>query len=168
MGKTKQGSQNSTQTSKSYQSSLANTQEGIVKRRDEIFESYYLPEFQDFYKSLSPDSDAGKAQMGLTANQIDASFKSAQDQTNQSLAQRNITDTGVGMALTAANNRARSSALAQAYANQMANSNAQKGTALANFATMLPAPTQAAPVLSESSGTSSGVQYTNLSSGLLI
>lgn len=160
MGKT----QNQSTTSSSRQSSLANTQEEILKNREEIFENYYLPEFKDFYSSLSPDSAAGSAQMGLNAQQVNASFDAAQKQTKQAMAQQGLSGSGVNLAMLAANNRARSSALANAYANQMAASTENKGNALAQFGNMVPSPTTAAPVL-DSSRT---VGYTNAVSGYLI
>lgn len=137
-------------------SSLAETQEAILKERNQDYRDYYLPEFKDFYNSLSPDSAAGEAQMGLTANEINASFDSAQKQTNQSLAQRNLDGSGAGLALIAANNRAKSSALATAYANRMAETTANKGNALAQFAQLMPQTTTAAPTVGESSSHSSG------------
>jgi tyrosyl-tRNA synthetase len=142
-------------SSQSYQSSLANTQEKILKQREEFFQSYYLPEFKELYSSMTPDSEAGKAQMGLTANQINQSFDAAQKQTNQMIAQRNLADSGAGAALTAQNNRAKASALAKAYAEQRANSTNLKATTLANFGTLMPSTTQAAPVLSNSTSSSS-------------
>jgi hypothetical protein len=145
MGKTEMGS------SSSRQSSLANTQEAILKEREKFFQSYYLPEFKELYSSMTPDSEAGKAQMGLAANQINQSFDATQKQTDQMLAQRNLADSGAGAALTAQNNRAKASALANAYATQMANSTQQKATALANLGgTLMPSATTAAPTLSES------------------
>lgn len=150
--------------SSSRQSSLADTQEEILKNREEIFQSYYLPEFKDFYTSLTPDSSAGKAQMGLNAQQINASFDAAQKQTDQAMAQQGISGSGANLAMIAANNRARSSALANAYAQQMAASTANKGNALAQLGNMMPSPTTAAPVLDSSSS----VSYTNGLSGYVI
>jgi hypothetical protein len=135
-------------------SSLAKTQEAILKERNQDFREYYLPEFRDFYGSLSPDSEAGKAQMGLTANEINSSFDAAQKQTNQSLAQRNLSGSGAGLALIAANDRARSSALAKAYASRMAETTANKGNALAQFAQLMPQTTTAAPTVGTSSSSS--------------
>lgn len=137
-------------------SSLAETQEAILKERNQDYREYYLPEFKDFYNSLDPDSAAGQAQMGLNAQQVNASFDSAQKQTNQMAAQQGITESGAKLALIAANNRARSSALANAYANRMAESTANKGNALAQFAQLMPQTTTAAPTVGESSSHSSG------------
>ncbi len=137
-------------------SSLAKTQEAILKERNQDYREYYLPEFKDFYNSLDPDSAAGQAQMGLDAQQVNASFDSAQKQTNQMAAQQGITESGVKLALIAANNRARSSALANAYANQKAQSDEKKAEALASFGNLMPQTTTAAPTVGNSSSESSG------------
>lgn len=160
MGKTKQSSSRSL----GLQSSLANTQEKILKDREQIFKDYYLPEFKDFYSSLSPDSEAGKAQMGLMADEINASFDAAQKQTNQMINQQNLDGSGAGLALLAANARERSSALAKAYASRMAETTANKGNALAQLGSMVPSPTTAAPILDSSR--SAG--YTNAIAGNII
>jgi hypothetical protein len=137
-------------------SSLAKTQEAILKERNQDYREYYLPEFKDFYSSLDPDSAAGQAQLGLNAQQVNASFDAAQKQTNQQIAQQNLNGSGAGMALMAANNRARSSALANAYAGRMAESTANKGNALAQLAQLMPQTTTAAPTVGTSSSSSSG------------
>lgn len=137
-------------------SSLAKTQEAMVKERNQDYREYYLPEFKDFYSSLDPDSEAGQAQMGLAANEINASFDAAQKQTNQLINQQNLDGSGAGLALIAANNRAKSSALATAYANRMAETTANKGNALAQLAQLMPQTTTAAPTVGESSSHSSG------------
>ena len=147
-------SSKSSASSSTRLSSLAETQEQILKGREQDYREYYLPEFKDFYSGLDPDSEAGKAQLGLTANQINQSFNAAQKQTNQSIAQRNLGKSGAGIALIAANERARSSALANAYANQQAQITANKGNALAQFAQLMPQTTSAAPTVGESSSSS--------------
>ena len=163
MGKTITGESSS--SNRSYQSSLANTQEKILIAHEQEFQDYFLPEFKDFYSGLDPDSEAGKAQLGLTANQINQSFNAAQKQTNQSSARRNLGKSGAGIALIAANERARSSALANAYANQQAASTTNKQNALATLAATMPASTTAAPMQEENQ--SSGTQYGNWTTGLL-
>lgn len=140
--------------SQSSQSSLANTQESAVQNRENYLYNVLLPEYQSFYEGLDADSESGKAQLGLTANGINASYDAAQKQTNQSLAQRNLSGTGAGLALTAANNRARSGALANAYANMRANSSQQKGSTLANLQGLAAQTTTAAPTLETSNSTS--------------
>ena len=164
MGQVTTGEQSS--KSKSYQSSLANTQEEILKKREAFFQDYFIPEWKEVYEEFDPDSAASKAQMGLTAQEINTSFDSAQKQTDQMIAQRNLGKTGAGAALTAANNRAKSSALASAYANQMAGSTANKANALAQLgSTLMPGTTTAAPMQDES--TSSGTQYGSWTSAII-
>jgi hypothetical protein len=145
-----------TQTSKSrtYQSGLANTQEAILQNREKFFQDYFVPEFKEAYDALDMNSEAGKAQMGLTANEINTSFDTAQKQTNQVLAQRNLGNTGAGAALTAANNRARASALANAYATNAANSAEKKVSALNTLTQLMPQPTTAAPMQENAKSTS--------------
>lgn len=149
MGRTTTSEQKNISYGKSYQSSLANTQEDILKQRDAFFQDYFIPEFQEVYNSFDPDSKSGSAQMGLTAGEINKSFDSAQKQTSQILAQRNMADSGAGAALTAANNRARSSALANAYATQAAKSSELKASSLSSLGNLMPQTTTAAPVLTE-------------------
>jgi hypothetical protein len=135
-------------SSKSWQSSLANTQESIVKSREQLFQDFYLPEFKNLYTSVSPDSSGGQARMGMTAGEINKSFNSAQKKTAQTLAQRGLLDTGAGAALSALNERARSSALASAYAEEAAKAEDKKAALLSAFGDFVPKPTAAAPVLS--------------------
>lgn len=132
---------------------LANTQHKIVKNREELFQDFFLPEFKSIYESISPDSSAGKAEMNLTASEINSSFDAAQKQTGQMLAQRNLSDSGAGVALAARNQRARSSALASAYADRAAKAEDKKISTLAMLGNFLPSATQAAPMESKSTQT---------------
>jgi hypothetical protein len=150
------GANASNSSSSTKLSSLAKTQEAILKERNQDYRAYYLPEFKDFYSSLDPDSSAGQAQLGLNAQQVNASFDAAQKQTNQQIAQQNLDGSGAGLALIAANDRARSSALAKAYAGRMAESTASKGNALAQFAQLMPQTTTAAPTVGSSTSSSWG------------
>lgn len=147
-------SSSSQSSSESKLSSLALKQEDVLDFREDFFRNKYLPEFQSLYESLNPDSAAGKAQMGLTAKEINSSFNAAQKQTNQALAQQNLNGSGAGLALLAYNNRARSSALANAYANNMAKSNENKMTALTTLGGLMPQTTTAAPTVQKSQSTS--------------
>lgn len=145
--------------SQTYLSSLAETQEEILKNREALFQSYYMPEMQKTIESFDPDSPVGAAQMAVNAKQVNASFDAAQKQTRQALAQQNLLGSGVSTALAAQNNRARSSALADAYTNQMASSNEKKATVLASLGQLMPTPTSAAPTVSKSwsKGSSSSI-----------
>lgn len=144
----------------STESALARTQNEILKDREQLFKNWYLPEFKSTMNEFSPNSVQGNAAMNLTAKGINASFDTAQKQTMQSLSQRNMLDSGAGIALSAANNRARASALADAYANQMANSTTNKAQMLNSMSTLMPSTSTAAPTLSfgKQSSTSVGVR----------
>jgi hypothetical protein len=136
--------------SASAMSGLANTQNKVLKQREKLFQDYFMPEFQEVYEAYDPDSEAGKAEMGLLANQINNTFDSVQKQTTQKLAQQDLLGSGAGTALTAQNDRAKASALAAAYAQQIAKSNTAKSSMLANLAALMPQTTTAAPVISQS------------------
>lgn len=138
-------------TGESKLSSLALTQENILKSRELLFQDYFVPEVKNVVSGFDPDSDAGQAQMGLNAQQVNASFGAAQKQTTQKAAQQGISGSGVNLALIAANDRARSSALANAYANQMAQSNEKKAETLASFGNLMPQTTTAAPTVDKNS-----------------
>lgn len=157
MGNVSGNSSKNKSSAKSELSTLAQAQEDIVRSNYKIFQDYFMPEFKELYNSFSPDSAAGSAQFGLTAGEINNSFDAAQKQTEQALARQNLGGTGAGLALVAANNRARSSALANAYANQMAKSNTDKANALGSvLGQFLPKPTTAAPTVSESASKGGG------------
>lgn len=143
------GSQ-TTSKSEARDSALSLEQARILKQRESLFQNWYMPEVKSLLEEFDPDSAAGKAQMSLNANQINQSFDAAQKQTTQSLAQQNLLGSGAGAALMQANNRARASALANAYTNQMANSTTNKANTLANLSTLMPSTTNAAPTLSTS------------------
>lgn len=140
--------------SSSEESPIAKQQGKIVQKREKLFESWYLPEAQKVMEGFDPRSESGSAAMSLNANDINKSFASEQRQTNQMLAQQNLLGTGAGAAMTAANNRARAGALADAYANSMATSNSNKASLLGTLSTMVPSPTNAVPILNNSSSRS--------------
>ena len=147
-------------TSTTRQSSLTDFQEQVVKSRENIYQTYFMPMFKNLYGEMAPDSSAGAAQMAKTAGEINRSYDSAQRQTQQQLAQRNLAGTGAGMALEAANNRARSGALSQAYTERMASSTSDRGNALSMLAGTMNQPTTATPMVSDSKG--SATQSANL------
>jgi hypothetical protein len=138
------------------QSRLADKQTEILENREKLFNDWYLPTFKNVFDEFDPNSAAGNAAMNLTAKGINSSFDTAQKQTGQTLAQMNLLGTGAGTALTAANNRARASALADAYANQLGNSTANKAQMLNSMSGLMPSTTTAAPTLSFSQSSSHG------------
>ena len=141
----------------SRDSALSLAQTEILKSRQQDYENWYLPEIKKTLEGFDPRSASGKAQMNLNAQEINNSFNSAQKQTNQMLAQQNLLGSGAGTALTAANNRAKASALADAYTSQMASASERRGNLLSNMATLMPSTTNAAPTLSSGSSSSWGV-----------
>jgi hypothetical protein len=143
-------------SSSSKESPLTKTQNKILQKRESLFESWYLPEVKETMAQFNPDSKSGAAAFNLNAKQINSSFDSEQKQTGQMLAQQNLLGSGAGAALTARGNRARASALADAYNNQMATSNSNKASLLSTMSTLMPSTSTAAPILNSSS--SSGVQ----------
>jgi hypothetical protein len=140
-------------------SELANTQNKILLQREKLFQNWYLPEFKSVMAEFDPDSASGNAAMGLAAKGINSSFDTAQKQTGQILAQHNMLGSGAGAALTAANNRARASALADAYAKQMSNSTANKAQMLNSMSGLMPSTTTAAPTLNFSKQHSDSFQW---------
>jgi hypothetical protein len=148
--------QGSSQSSDSIEGRLALIQGDVLKAREQLFQEWYKPKMDEVYNSFDLNSESSKAAFGQTAKEINNSFDTAQKQAQQTLAQRNMLNTGAGMALTATNQRARASALADAYANQMASSQDKKANFLSNMATLMPSTTTAAPTLSSSEGKSWG------------
>lgn len=140
----------SNQSSRTYEGSLAKEQGKVLKAREQLFQSWYAPKMDEVYNSFDLNTASSKAAFGQTTKEINNSFNSAQKQAHQTLAQRNMLNTGAGMAITSANQRARASALADAYANQMASSQDKKANFLSNMATVMPTTTTAAPTLSSS------------------
>lgn len=140
--------------SSSEESPIAKQQGRILQKREKLFESWYLPEAQKIMEGFDPRSESGSAAMSLNANDINKSFASEQKQTTQMLSQQNLLGTGAGAAMTAANNRARAGALADAYANSMATSNSNKASLLGTLSTMVPSATNAVPILNNSSSRS--------------
>lgn len=147
------------QRSSTAESSLLAQQTKVLKAREELFQSWYLPEVKTTINEFDPQSASSKAALGMTAKEINKSFDSAQKQTTQGLAQQNLLGAGAGMALTAANNRARASALADAYANSMSTSTEKKANLLSNMATLMPSTSNAAPTLSSSTGSTNARQW---------
>jgi hypothetical protein len=77
---------------------------------------------------VSMDSPVMKATMALQSKEINSAFNAAQKATAQNLAKQNLLGRGSGVSatLTAQNNRARASALSDAYNNTIIQNNAQK------------------------------------------
>ena len=133
-------------------SELSNEQLGILQERRQMANGYFFPELQ---KSIAENTEGTKqfnAGVAQQANAINTSYDAAQKATEQSLAQQGLkgSRTGVEAALTAANNRARSSALAQAYYNQLSQAQQNKMNLLNTMGAMMPQTTNSAEYYSSS------------------
>ena len=157
-------SQNSSESG-TYASELSQTQLGILQNRENQYQNYFFPELQKAIDSQTAGSAEFNAQTQQAANQINAGYNAAQKATEQTLAQQGLSGspTGVEAALKAANNRARSSSLAQAYYNQLTQGNANKASLLGTMGNLMTTPTNSAEYYntSKSSGTSTsqGTSY---------
>ena len=170
---TAQNSSTSQNTSTSQQSSRSGTSESrlsqlqgdILQNRENQYNQYYFPELQKAMEEQSAGGGAFNASMNQQAGQINAAYDAAQKNTVQSLAQQGLAGNknGVEAALTAANNRARSSSLAQAYANQLAQTQSNKNTLLALMGQAMPGTTNSAEyyqnAVSQGSSSSQGTSY---------
>lgn len=162
-----QQSSSSQQTSQSgtSESRLSQLQGDILQNRENQYNQYYFPELQKAMQEQSAGGDAFNASMNQQAGQINAAYDAAQKNTVQSLAQQGLAGNknGVEAALTAANNRARSSSLAQAYANQLAQTQANKNNLLALMGQSMPNTTNSAEYyqnsISQGSSSSQGTSY---------
>lgn len=140
------GAQETNSKSSTHESALSLAQTEILRSRQAEFENWFLPELKSSIAETNIGSDQSKAKMALMGNNINTSFDTAQKQTNQTLAQQGLLGTGGGVAaaLQAQNNRARSSALAQAYYNTLADNQSAKQNLLQVGASLMPSPTTSA------------------------
>ena len=149
-----QNTSNSQQTSQSgtRASELSNEQLGILQERRDMANNYFFPELQNAIKENTAGTKQFDAAMAQQAGAINTSYNAAQKATEQSLSQMGLkgSPTGVEAALTAANNRARSSALAQAYYNQLAQSQQNKMSLLNTMGSLMPQTTNSAEYYSSS------------------
>ena len=156
------GGGGSTQSSSSStkESALSQEQLKILQAREQQFNEWFLPELKNSVAAADVNSEQGQAKLALMGNQVNAAFNTAQKQTNQQLAQQNLLgagNSGVAAALTAQNNRARASTLAQGYYNTVANGNSEKTNLLQIGASLMPNPTNSAQYHNQQS--SSGTQW---------
>jgi len=151
------GSSKSRSYSQSNQrgSELSATQNQALQNREKVFYSDFLPMLKSTFADQSAGGAVFNAQVGKQAQEINAGFDAAQKATSQQLAKQNLGgDSGVTASLKAANERARSSALANAYANTLSGSNTNKINLLQTMAGVMPQTTTAAPVYTTSTSTS--------------
>ena len=139
-------------------SELSNEQLGILQERREMANNYFFPQLQQSIAENTAGSKEFNAGMSQQANAINTSYNAAQKATEQSLAQQGLkgSQTGIEAAMTAANNRARSSSLAQAYYNQLAQGQQNKMNLLNTMGALMPQTTNSAEYYSssQSQGTS--------------
>lgn len=147
-------SQNNSQSGSS-ESRLSQMQGDIVKNREGLFNNYYFPEMQRAIDETKAGSASNKAAMEQNANAVNTAYDASQKSTDQTLAQQGMSNAGgVNGALKAANNRARSSSLAQAYYNQLSASQANKTQLLGMMGDQMTKPTSSAEY--HNSSTSAG------------
>ena len=139
-------------------SELSNEQLGILQERREMANNLFFPELQKSIEANTAGTKEFDAGMALQANAINTSYNAAQKATEQTLAQQGLkgSQTGIEAAMTAANNRARSSSLAQAYFNQLSQGKQNKMNLLNTMGALMPQTTNSAEYYSssQSQGTS--------------
>ena len=148
----------SSSTSRTYASELSTEQLKILQERNAQYTSYFFPELQKAISATNSDSAETAATMANQASQINTAYNSGMQNLNQNLAQQGIAGdaSGVQAALNQAQQRGRSSALAQAYYKTLSD-NTDKKTALLGIAsTMMPKATTDSSYYQESESESSG------------
>ena len=150
-------SQNTSQSGTS-ESRLSQKQGDILDSREQKFNDVFFPELQNAIAENTPGSAANNAAMEQNANAVNTAYDAAGKATDQTLAQQGLSSAGgVNAALKAANNRARSSSLAQAYYNQLTASQANKTTLLGLMGEQMANPTSSAEYHSSSTGQGTSV-----------
>jgi len=155
-----QNTSESQQTSQSgtRASELSQEQLGILQERRAEANNYFFPELKNAIAENSAGTKQFDAAMAQQAGAINTAYNAAQKATEQSLAQQGLkgSSTGIEAAMKAANNRARSSSLAQAYYNQLAQGQQNKINLLNTMGAMMPQTTNSAEYYSssQSQGTS--------------
>ena len=157
MGHSSGSSSKGKDTSRSWtsESGLSKEQLSILQQRQAQYNQYFFPALQQGLEQSTPGSSVFTQQMGNNAQQVNAAFDSSQMQTNQILAQHRLLGSangGTAAALKAQNERARASALANAYSSQVQNANADKQRFLQMGLGMSPQTTTAAPFHSQQEG----------------
>ena len=154
------------------ESRLSQLQGDILQQRNDWTNQWLIPELQNSVAENTQGSAQNKAVMEQQANAINTAYDAARKSTEQTLSQQGLlgSPTGVNASLQAANNRARSSSLAQAYYNQLANSQQNKNALLTSMAQLAPGTTGSAEYHQNSSSqgssvSQSGGQSTSLAEG---
>ena len=128
------------------ESALSQEQLAILQERRRQYNEIFFPELKRGIQEGDPGSAVFNARLGNNVRQVNAAFDSAQQATEQRLAQQNLAGNsgGVSGALYAQNERARASALANAYAGTLEKGQAQKARYMQFAMGMSPQATTAA------------------------
>ena len=129
-----------------YSSELSQKQLKILQQREKQYQDFFFPELKNMLAENSAGSAQFNAQVGSNAEQVNAAFDANKSKIQQNLAQQGMLGqaNGVQAALTQANERARASALANAYAEQLNAANSNKMNALQLGLAASPTPTTSA------------------------
>ena len=129
-----------------YSSELSQKQLKILKQREKQYQDFFFPELKNTLAENSAGSAQFNVQFGANAEKVNAAFDANKAKIQQNLAQQGMLGqaNGVQAALTQANERARASALANAYAEQLNAANANKMNALQLGLAASPTPTTSA------------------------
>jgi len=152
-GKKESSSGKTVSTGSTYSSELSWKQYKILQQREEQYQAFFFPELKNTLAENSVGSKQFNAQVGANAEQVNAAFDANKAKIQQNLAQQGMLGqaNGVQAALTQANERARASALANAYAEQLNAANANKMNALQLGLAASPTPTTSAEYYQTSS-----------------
>lgn len=151
-------------SSSTLDSDLSNEQLEILQNRENQYQEWFFPELKKAVANADMNSEEGKALMGQQAQAINSSFDASARQIKQNLAQQGLLGSkgGVQASLDAQNQRAKTSALSAAYANQLGQMGTQKANLLGLGAGLMTTPTTSAQYhststsnnMSQSTGTS--------------
>ena len=155
------GGQQSSQSSTQQESELAKEQSKILKQREAQYQQEIFPRFLEQLKALEgPTAQTNIFQQ--SAKGINTAFDASKSQFSGDMAKRGLSGSGVeGMGMASMLN-AKSSALGNAYGQSAIQKQQQMMQALQMGGTLSPTPTQAAPVLTDSHGSSSGWNFSAL------
>lgn len=157
MGAGKSGSSsNSYSSSNTSESALSKKQLSILNTRESQYQSTFFPEIVSGIQENSVGSETFNAGMQQRAGQVNSAFNASDRKTTQNLAQQGLLgqSSGVQAAISASSNRARSSALAQSYYDQLTSANQNKYNFLTLGTAMSPTATTSADYHSTTKSTS--------------
>lgn len=142
----------SSSKSNTSESALSREQLGILRQRESQYQQMFFPELVSGIQENSVGSETFNAGMQQRAGEVNAAFNASDRKTTQNLAQQGLLgqSSGVQAAVKASGNRARSSALAQSYYDQLTSANQNKYNFLTLGTAMSPTPTTSAEYHSQS------------------